>query len=89
MESVGVTDWLLMDRQARYIDLSEINQETLGWAMSVTQVYAVQSEFSLWSRKVETGVLQHCEENQIAMISFGPVDSGFVAGGVRRMNSYS
>ena len=88
-ESVGAIDRLISDGKVRYAGLSEVNRSTLELAMSVTKIHAIQSEYSLWSRRVEDGVLGYCEDNSIALVAYSPVGRGFLAGGVRDMTRLS
>jgi len=84
-ESVGAIDRLISDGKVRYAGLSEVSRSTLERAMSVTKIHALQSEYSLWSRRVEDGVLGYCKKNSIALVAYSPVGRGFLAGGVRDM----
>jgi aryl-alcohol dehydrogenase-like predicted oxidoreductase len=84
-ESVGAIDRLISDGKVRYAGLSEVSRSTLERATSVTKIHAIQSEYSLWSRRVEDGVLGFCEDNSIALVAYSPVGRGFLAGGVRDM----
>jgi aryl-alcohol dehydrogenase-like predicted oxidoreductase len=46
----------------------------------VHPVAAVQTEFSLWTRNVELGVLETCEELGIALVAFSPLGRGALCG---------
>ena len=81
----GAIDRLISDGKVRYAGLSEVSRSTLERAMSVTKIHALQSEYSLWSRRVEDGVLGYCKKNRIALVAYSPVGRGFLAGGVRDM----
>jgi aryl-alcohol dehydrogenase-like predicted oxidoreductase len=59
--------------------LSEVAPTTIRRAHAVTPVRAVQSEYSLWSREPELGVLQTCEALGIAFIPFSPVGRGIIS----------
>jgi len=84
-ESVGAIDWLISEGKIRYAGLSEVSRSTLERAMSVTKIHALQSEYSLWSRRVEDGVFSYCKDKGIALVAYSPVGRGFLAGGVRDM----
>ena len=88
-DSVGAIDRLITDGKVRYAGLSEVSRSTLERAMSITKIHAVQSEYSLWSRRVEDGVLGYCGDNGIALVAYSPVGRGFLAGGVRDMTRLS
>ncbi|MEK9606858.1 MAG: aldo/keto reductase, partial [Gammaproteobacteria bacterium] len=88
-DSVGAIDRLITDGKVRHAGLSEVSRSTLERAMSITKIHAVQSEYSLWSRRVEDGVLGYCGDNGIALVAYSPVGRGFLAGGVRDMTRLS
>lgn len=58
------------------IGLSEVAPHTLERALAVGPVAAVQSEYSLWTRQPELGVLQSCRRNGVALMAFSPVGRG-------------
>lgn len=61
------------------IGFSEISPATLRRAMSVGPVDAVQSEYSLWTRQPELGMIQTCEELDVAFVPFSPLGRGIFA----------
>lgn len=58
------------------IGLSEIAPSTLERALAAGPVAAVQSEYSLWSRQPELGILQACQRANVALVAFSPVGRG-------------
>ena len=60
------------------IGLSEVAPSTLRRAASVHPVAAVQSEYSLWTRQPELGMLQACEALGTAFVAFSPVGRGML-----------
>lgn len=58
------------------IGLSEIAPATLERALAVGPVAAVQSEYSLWTRLPELGMVQACARNDVALVAFSPVGRG-------------
>lgn len=58
------------------IGLSEIAPATLERALTVGPVAAVQSEYSLWTRQPELGILQGCARAGAALVAFSPVGRG-------------
>lgn len=77
-DSVGEMSKLVDEGKVRAIGLSEVSAETLRAAHAVHPVAAVQSEYSLWSRNVEIGVLDACKELDIAFVAFSPLGRGFL-----------
>ncbi|MDE2145389.1 MAG: aldo/keto reductase [Burkholderiales bacterium] len=81
-DSVGAMADLLRAGKVRALGLSEVSAATLRRAQAVHPIAAVQSEYSLWSRNPELGVLQACREIGAAFVAFSPLGRGFLAGGV-------
>ncbi|MDU8944587.1 aldo/keto reductase [Ovoidimarina sediminis] len=61
------------------IGFSEIAPSTLRRAAAVHPVAAVQSEYSLWTRDPELGMIQACRELGTAFVAFSPVARGMLA----------
>jgi aryl-alcohol dehydrogenase-like predicted oxidoreductase len=59
--------------------LSEVAPATIRAAHAIHPVTAVQSEYSLWTRLPELGVLQTCRELGITFVAFSPVGRGILA----------
>jgi len=77
-ESVGELGRLVEEGKVRAIGLSEVSGSTIRSAHAVHPIAAVQSEYSLWSRNVEIGVLDVCRELGIAFVAFSPLGRGFL-----------
>lgn len=58
------------------IGFSEISPGSLRRACTVGPVDAVQSEYSLWTRYPELGMIQTCAELGVAFVPFSPVGRG-------------
>ena len=63
--------------------ISEWSSAHIREAHGVHPVGAVQTEFSLWTRNVELGVLATCEELGIPLVAFSPVGRGAFGGVLR------
>jgi len=81
-ESVGALADAVAAGKIRSIGLSEVSAATLRRAAAVHPVAALQTEYSLWTRNPELGVLAACRELGTAFVAFSPVARGFLAGGV-------
>ena len=79
-ESVGALSNLVREGKIRYIGLSECSAATLRRACAVHPIAAVQSEYSLWSREPEDGILGACRELGVGLVAFSPLGRGFLAG---------
>jgi aryl-alcohol dehydrogenase-like predicted oxidoreductase len=84
-ETVGAMSELVKSGKVRYIGLSEPSAETLRRAHRVHAITAVQSEYSLWSRDPEDGVLRTCAELGIGFVPYSPLGRGFLTGRFRRI----
>ena len=62
------------------IGLSEVAPDTFRRACAIHPVAAVQSEYSLWTRNPELGLLQACAEAGAILVAFSPLGRGFFGG---------
>ncbi len=78
-ESIGALADLVQAGKIGHIGVSEMSAATLRRAHATHPVAAIQSEYSLWTRNPELGVLEACAELGIAFVAFSPVARGFFA----------
>ncbi len=81
-ESVGAMVRLVEDGKTRFIGLSEAAPGTLRRAMKVHALVSLQYEYSLWTRDVEGGHLDACDELGLGLMAYAPLGYGFLAGTV-------
>jgi aryl-alcohol dehydrogenase-like predicted oxidoreductase len=62
------------------IGLSEIAPDTLRRAHDVHPIAAVQSEYSLWTRNPELGLIQACADLGALLVAFSPLGRGYLSG---------
>ena len=79
-DSVGALADLVRAGKIRGIGLSEVSAATLKRAHAVHPIMALQTEYSLWTRNPELGVLQACAELGVAFVAFSPVARGYLCG---------
>jgi len=79
-ESVGALAELKAEGKIRAIGLSEMASDTLRRAHAEHPIAAMQSEYSLWSRTPERGMLKTCEELGVTFVPFSPLARGFLPG---------
>ena len=81
-DSVGALARLVGAGKLRAIGLSEVSVATLKKAQAVHPIAAVQSEYSLFTRDPERGLLRACRELGAALVAFSPLGRGLLAGSV-------
>lgn len=86
-DSVGALAELVKAGKIRTIGLSEMSAATIRRAHAVHPITAVQSEYSLWTRNPEYGVLDACPELGIGFVAFSPVARAFLTGKLRDVSS--
>lgn len=79
-DTVGAMAELVRAGKVRALGLSEVSAATLRRAHAVHPIAAVQSEYSLWSRDPEAGVLPACRELGVAFVAYSPLGRGFLTG---------
>ncbi len=79
-ETVGAMAALVEQGKVLHIGLSEAAPETIRRAHAVHPITAVQTEYSLWSRDPEAGVLPTCRELGIGFVAYSPLGRGFLSG---------
>ena len=86
-ETWGAMKELVAAGKVRHLGISEASAATIERANSVHPVTAVQSEWSLWSREVETnGVLAKVRELGIGFVPYSPLGRGFLTGAMKSVN---
>jgi aryl-alcohol dehydrogenase-like predicted oxidoreductase len=81
-ETVGAMAELVTEGKVRYLGLSEVNDELLRRAYAVHPIAAVQSEYSLWTRDVETAVVEAMRDLGVGLVPYSPLGRGFLTGTV-------
>ena len=77
----GAVRDLISEGKVKHFGLSEPGVQTLRRAHAVQPVTAVQNEYSLWWRAVETnGILDACDELGIGFVPYSPLGKGFLTG---------
>jgi len=82
-DTVGALAELVTAGKVRHIGLSEVGVSTIRRAHAVHPIAAVQSEYSLWTRDPEDGVLPVLRELGIGFVAYSPLGRGFLTGAIR------
>ena len=79
-ETVGAMAELVQAGKVRHLGLSEAAPATIRRAAAVHPIAALQTEYSLWSRDPEDGLLQTVRELGIGFVAYSPLGRGFLTG---------
>ncbi|MGV9572182.1 aldo/keto reductase [Streptomyces nigra] len=88
-ETVGVMADLVREGKVRQLGLSEVTAGELRQAQAVHPIAAVQSEWSLFSRDIETGVVPAARELGVTLVPYSPLGRGFLTGSFARAEELS
>jgi aryl-alcohol dehydrogenase-like predicted oxidoreductase len=83
-DTVGAMADLVRAGKVRFLGLSEVSPDTLERACKVYPIAAVQSEYSLWTRDPEDGVLAACRRLGVGFVPYSPLGRGFLTGAIAR-----
>nr|WP_039802602.1 aldo/keto reductase [Nocardia araoensis] len=79
-ETVGAMAELVQAGKVRHLGLSEAGADTIRRAHAVHPIAALQSEWSLWTRDLETEIVPVCRALGIGLVPFSPLGRGFLTG---------
>ena len=82
-ETVGAMAELVAEGKVRFLGLSEVDSALLRRAHAAYPITAVQSEYSLWTRDLETTVLGALRELGVGLVAYAPLGRGFLTGTVQ------
>lgn len=88
-DTMGALADLVRAGKIRHIGLSEASVETIERAVKVHPVTALQSEYSLWTRDPEEGVLDACRRHGIGFVPYSPLGRGFLTGEIRTPEDFA
>jgi aryl-alcohol dehydrogenase-like predicted oxidoreductase len=78
----GAVKDLIAAGKVKHFGLSEAGAETVRRAHAIQPVAALESEYSLWWKRPEEGILPLLEELGIGFVAYSPLGKGFLAGSV-------
>ena len=88
-ETVGAMAELVAAGKVRHLGLSEASPDTIRRAHAVHPITALQSEYSLWTRDPEDGVLATTRELGIGFVAYSPLGRGFLTGRFRSEDDFA
>ena len=85
---VGAMAELVREGKVRFLGLSEAGEATIRRAHAVHPISALQSEYSLWERNLEAGIIPVLRDLGIGLVAFSPLGRGFLTGTAKRAEEY-
>ncbi len=85
-DTVGAMSELVKAGKVKYLGLSEASPATIRRAHKVHPITALQTEYSLWERHVETEILPTVRELGIGFVSYSPLGRGFLTGAIKSLS---
>jgi aryl-alcohol dehydrogenase-like predicted oxidoreductase len=86
-ETVGAMAQLVKEGKVRFLGLCESAAQTIRRACAVHPIAALQSEYSLWTRDIESEILPTCRDLGVGFVAFSPLGRGFFTGAIRDAKS--
>ena len=88
-ETVGAMSCLVEEGKVRYLGLSEVPADTLRRAHAVHPISALESEYSLFDRRVEDeGIIAATRELGIGFVAYSPLGRGFLSGEIQSPDDF-
>jgi len=86
-DTVGAMSKLVEQGKVRWLGLSEAGPDTIRRAHATHPIAALQTEYSLWTRFVETDYLPLLRELGIALVAYSPLGRGMLTGTIDGFDS--
>jgi aryl-alcohol dehydrogenase-like predicted oxidoreductase len=87
-ETVGAMAELVKAGKVHHLGLSEASANTIRRAAKVHPIAALQSEYSLWTRDLDSAILPVCEEFDIGVVAYSPLGRGFLTGAFKKPEDF-
>src|ERR1700683_114487 len=88
-DTVGAMADLVKAGKVKYLGLSEASPATIRRAHKVHPITALQTEYSLWERQPEKGIIPTVRELGIGFVPYSPLGRGFLTGAITKKSDLS
>ncbi|UXN31506.1 aldo/keto reductase [Glutamicibacter sp. M10] len=88
-QTASVVAELIAEGKVRHFGLSEASVQTIRRAHAVQPVSALQTEYSLWTRDVESQLLPVLRELGIGLVPYSPLGHGLLTGSIRTVDDFA
>ena len=86
----GTVKDLIQEGKVKHFGLSEAPADLIRRAHAIQPVTALQSEYSVWWRKIEkNGVLATCEDLGIGLVPYSPLGRGYLTGAIDETTTFA
>jgi aryl-alcohol dehydrogenase-like predicted oxidoreductase len=85
-DTVGAMADLVAVGKVRHLGLSEASADTVHRAAAVAPIAALQSEWSIFSRDIESDIVPACRQHGIALVPYSPLGRGMLTGSVTSLD---
>ncbi|MFT9847075.1 aldo/keto reductase [Aneurinibacillus sp. REN35] len=87
-ETIGAMSELVKEGKVRFLGLSNVEADDVVRANDIHPITALQSEYSLWSREIES-VLPTTRKLGIGIVPYSPLGKGFLTGQITRYEDFA
>jgi aryl-alcohol dehydrogenase-like predicted oxidoreductase len=88
VDVAGTVKDLIKEGKVKHFGLSEAGVQIIRRAHAVQPVTALQSEYSLWWRELESEILPVLEELGIGLVPYSPLGKGFLTGKINEKTTF-
>lgn len=81
-EVAGTVRDLISEGKVLHFGLSASEESDIRKAHAIQKVAALQSQYSLWNRELETSILPVLKELEIGFVAYGPLGHGYLTGNI-------
>ena len=86
-ETIGAMADLVRAGKVRHLGMSEASIATLERAVAVHPIAALQTEYSLFSRDPEGGLLEACRPLGVGFVPYSPLGRGLLTGAITSLDA--
>ena len=83
-DTIGAMARLVEEGKVRHLGMSEAAPDTIRRAQKVHRITALQTEYSLWTRDLESDILPVIRELGIGLVPYSPLGRGFLTGKIKK-----
>lgn len=85
-ETIGAMAQLISQGKVRFLGICEATARTLKRAHREHPITVLQTEYSLWFRDVERGILQACRDLGVGYVAYAPLGRGLLTGAIKSID---